>query len=270
MESTSPLNITFAFSGTISMTSDISIRSNKTVDGNGSYIRIRPFGFRIDNQSNIIIRNLHFDSDHFDHGGSGDAINIINGSTNIWVDHCSFEDWYDGTIDVTVQSDYVTISWCYFRSHGKTILIGASDSHTSDAGKLRVTLHHNYFDGTNQRHPRSRFGKVHVYNNWFKNLGSYGIVSAADTQTYIEKCRFENVSTPAQLSATSNYVGFISATGNQMVNSGSIPTTGGVFTPSSQYTYSADVANTLCVTCFSNTPGTTQLLHLPSQQAEAY
>jgi pectate lyase len=48
------------------------------------------------------------------------------------------------------------------------MLIGNSDSATADRERLRVTLHHNLFDGTRQRTPRVRFGKVHVYNNVYR------------------------------------------------------------------------------------------------------
>lgn len=246
LEATGASIIGFSVSGTINLNSDINVKSNKTIDGNGTYIRIRYNGFRIDNQQNVIIRNLHFDSDHQNHGGTGDAITIINGSSNIWIDHCTFEDYYDGLVDITVRSDNVTVSWCYFRAHDKTMLIGADDAHTSDIGKLNVTIHHNFFDGTNQRHPRSRFGRIHVLNNYFKDIGSYAVASCADAKTHIERNRFENVSTPSILQASTNYQGYITETGNQRINSGTITTRPPTFTPSSFYSYTAETAdNTL-------------------------
>ncbi len=246
LEATGARIITFSVSGTITLSSDIQVKSNKTVDGNGNYIRIRPFGFRITNQENIIIRNLHFDSDHQNHGGTGDAIQIINSGRNIWIDHCTFEDYYDGLIDITRESDNVTVSWCYFRAHDKTMLIGADDAHTSDIGKLNVTIHHNYFDGTNQRHPRSRFGRIHVLNNYFKNIGSYAVASCADAKTHIERNRFENVSKPTELALSSSWQGYITETGNQRINSGTITTRTPSFTPSTFYNYTAETAdNTL-------------------------
>lgn len=245
LETTGPVIIDFAISGTISLNSDISVKSHKTLDANGTYIRIRYFALRIDQQENIIIRNIHFASDGQNRGGSGDAITIINGSKNIWIDHCTFENFYDGLVDITEQSDMVTVSWCHFKNHDKTMLIGASDNSTGDIGKLHVTIHHNYFDGTNQRHPRSRFGWIHIFNNYFKDMGSYAIASCADAKTHIENNRFENVSRPSILSASSSWEGYITATGNTRINSGFITTRPPTFTPSDIYPYTPDVVNAL-------------------------
>jgi len=47
------------------------------------------------------------------------------------------------------------------------MLIGSSDTALTDTGKLRVTLHHDRFDGVDERAPRVRFGQVHVYDNLY-------------------------------------------------------------------------------------------------------
>jgi len=75
---------------------------------------------------------------------------------------------HDGLLDITNESDLVTVSWNQFASHDKTMLIGNSDSAPEDREHLRVTLHHNLFDGVGQRAPRVRYGKVHVYNNVYR------------------------------------------------------------------------------------------------------
>lgn len=145
---------------------------------------------------NIVIRDLRF-SDAYDHFPEWQPRDNGHGEWNseydnlslrmaerVWVDHCHFDDGnhpdrlepirlgqrvqhHDGLLDITNQSDLVTVSWCRFQAHDKTMLIGSSDSKTGDDGKLRVTLHHNHFHGCKERTPRVRFGRVHVVSNLF-------------------------------------------------------------------------------------------------------
>ena len=143
---------------------------------------------------NVIIRNIMFESPYDDFpswdpndGPDGnwnsqyDCI-TIRGGTHIWIDHCHFEDGTqptetyfhreyehrDGLVDIVNQADDITMSYNVFERHNKAILIGNSDAKTADDGKLNVTLHHNYFHNLVQRAPRVRFGKVHVYNNYYQ------------------------------------------------------------------------------------------------------
>ncbi|KAI3799790.1 hypothetical protein L1987_35093 [Smallanthus sonchifolius] len=67
--------------------------------------------------------------------------------------------------------------------HDKTMLIGADPTHIDDRC-IRVTIHHCFFDGTRQRHPRLRFGKVHLYNNYTRNWGVYAICASVEAQIY--------------------------------------------------------------------------------------
>jgi pectate lyase len=75
------------------------------------------------------------------------------------------------------------------------MLIGSSDTAPADVGKLRVTLHHNLWDGLGQRAPRVRFGQVHVYNNLYRirkveNYGySWGV--GIDSHLYAESNFFQ-------------------------------------------------------------------------------
>lgn len=88
----------------------------------------------ISNASNIIIRNIVFDEIwEWDEGGidykgeycvpgdydrnDWDYINVQNGSTNVWIDHCTFYKAYDGIVDIKkagTSPTNVTISWCKF------------------------------------------------------------------------------------------------------------------------------------------------------------
>ena len=61
------------------------------------------------------------------------------------------------------------------------MLIGADPTHVGDRC-IRVTIHHCFFDGTRQRHPRVRFGKVHLYNNYTRNWGIYAVCASVESQ----------------------------------------------------------------------------------------
>ena len=78
----------------------------------------------ITGSDNIIIRNIKFDElwewDDETSGGydrnDWDYMTIEKGSSNIWIDHCTFYKAYDGVIDIKTPSAYsnITISWCEF------------------------------------------------------------------------------------------------------------------------------------------------------------
>ncbi|AUS77474.1 pectate lyase [Actinoalloteichus sp. AHMU CJ021] len=173
------------------------VGSNKSILGVGSNSGIRGGGLTINGQRNIIIRNLVLT------GSNDDAINIQDGSTNIWIDHNDLSNAYDGLIDIRRGSDFVTVSWNRLHNHDKTSLVGSSDNDGGmDRGRLRVTYHHNLFEGTNQRNPRVRFGNpVHVLNNYFRDVGSYGVSSNIEAGVYVERNYFENVRRPVLASS---------------------------------------------------------------------
>ncbi|KAK6126131.1 hypothetical protein DH2020_040109 [Rehmannia glutinosa] len=171
---------TLAVSGTIELSSYLSVSSYKTIDGRGQRIKLTGKGLRLKECEHVIICNLVFE------GGRGhdvDGIQIKPNSNHIWIDRCSLSDYDDGLIDITRGSSDITISRCYFANHDKTMLIGADPSHTGDRC-MRVTIHHCFFDGTRQRHPRVRFGKVHLYNNYTRNWGIYAVCASVESQVY--------------------------------------------------------------------------------------
>jgi pectate lyase len=148
-------------------------------------------GLRIVRAHNVILRNLSIT-------GGPDAIDIER-SDHVWVDHCDLSECEDGLLDIKHASDFVTVSWSHFHDHHKTCLVGHSDkpsARAEDAGHLRVTYHHNFFDGTETRHPRVRYAEpVHVFNNYFlKN--DHGVHSAMDAGVLVEGNYFEGVRYP--------------------------------------------------------------------------
>ncbi|AQZ65193.1 pectate lyase [[Actinomadura] parvosata subsp. kistnae] len=224
-------------SGTISCSGMLRVTSNKTVIGNAG-ATISGCGFNVSQASNVIIRNLTF------RNWNDDGINVQY-STRVYIDHNSFSNGYDGAVDIKRSSDYVTVSWNRFFDHDKTMLLGHSDSNGSeDRGHLRVTYHHNWFDGTNQRHPRVRFGNpVHVFNNYYGNVGSYGVASTQEAGVLVEGNYFENTDDPYHLGEGSSPAGSLVARNNHFVNSGSGQAGGSV--KSIPYSYSLDSASSV-------------------------
>jgi pectate lyase len=205
---------TIRVSGTISLAGMTRVASNKTIIGN-SGATITGQGLNVASASNVIIRNLNF------RNWGDDAINVQY-STRVWIDHNSLSSGYDGAIDIKRASDCVTVSWNKISSHDKTMLLGHSDDNGGeDRGKLRVSYHHNWFDGTNQRHPRVRFGNpVHVYNNYYGGVTSYGVASTMEGGVLVEGNAFENTRDPFHRGEGSSPAGSLVARNNCHVNSG--------------------------------------------------
>jgi pectate lyase len=225
-------------SGTISLSSMTKIASNKTVEGVGSGATITGQGLNITKASNVIVRNLNF------RNWGDDAVNVQY-STRVWIDHNTFSSGYDGAVDVKRASDYVTVSWNKFSSHNKTMLLGHSDDNGSeDRGKLRVTYHHNWFAGTQQRHPRVRFGNpVHVYNNYYGGVTDYGVASTVEAGVLVEGNYFENTKDPFHRGEGSSPGGALVARSNHFVNSGTGDQGGSV--KSLPYSYPLDGASSV-------------------------
>jgi len=174
----------------------VNLPSNTTLIGLGPDASIVNGGLFLGKVSNIIIRNIHF-SDAYDFFPAWDAKDgelgewnseydniTLRGASHVWVDHCTFDDGmrpdqgepvllgrrvqhHDGLLDISKGSDFVTVSWNHFRDHDKTNLVGSGDGQQLDAGKLRVTFHHNLWERVKARTPRVRYGQVHLYNNLF-------------------------------------------------------------------------------------------------------
>ena len=175
---------------------DIAEQGNMTFIGERNVVF--KFGINVKRSFNLIIRNISF----YDY--NDDAINVGYPETHhIWIDHCTFghpttlpanSEVPDGTSEVKDGASYITISWCKYQNHWKTCLLGHSDNNGStDIGRLKTTYFANYFSSTNSRHPRTRFGTVHVLNNLYENVGlgrtghlGYGIGASNSSQVWAE------------------------------------------------------------------------------------
>ncbi|WP_369270236.1 polysaccharide lyase family 1 protein [Streptomyces sp. R11] len=195
------------------------VPADTTIVGVGKGSGILGGSLQIKGVDNVILRNLTIEApvdcfpqwDPTDDNKTGawnseyDGV-VVYGSTHVWIDHNTLTDGrypdstlpvyfgkvyqqHDGLLDIVRGANLVTVSWNSFTDHDKTMLIGNSDSAAStDAGKLKVTLHHNRFEGIVERAPRVRFGQVDSYNNHFVVTGdqnyAYVFGIGASSQLY--------------------------------------------------------------------------------------
>ncbi|KAK4477624.1 hypothetical protein RD792_016862 [Penstemon davidsonii] len=185
-----PLWIVFQRDMLIKLEQELIVQSDKTIDARGAKVHIA-YGAGITMQfvKNIIIHGLRIHDivkakgglirDSVDHYGlrtesDGDGISIF-GSQDIWIDHVSMKNCYDGLIDAIMGSTGITISNSHFTDHNEAMLFGASDSHTQDV-KMQITVAFNHFGKRMvQRMPRCRFGFIHVVNNDYTHWNMYAI-----------------------------------------------------------------------------------------------
>jgi pectate lyase len=222
------------------------VGSNKTIIGlEGATVTGT---IRIQAATNVIVQGLTVTVN----GADLDAI-AIHSSTYVWIDHCTIFNWTDGAIDIVKGSNYVTLSWnrmywTEYNVHSLAVLIGA-DPADPDAGLLKTTLHHNWFDvGIQDRTPRVRFGQVHVYNNYMASDAPYipkvGAYITAGEQADIrsENNYFENGEDPLIYKETG---GIMISTGDffsKFVVSVVIPDDLGVFVPPYSYSLQTPLA----------------------------
>ncbi len=235
---------TVKISGLITISGMYSVASNKTILGVGSSSGVTGGGFNLSSVKNVIIRNLVFKN------ADDDSINLQEGTTNVWIDHNDLSNGYDGLIDIKRGSDYITVSWNHLHNHDKSMLLGHSDDNSAqDLGHLRVTYVHNWFDGTNQRHPRVRFANpVHVLNNYYSNIGSYGVASTENAGVYVERNYFENVANPTVTQTGDSDPGNIKVLNNYKVNSGTEQVRNGASVAAIPYSYTPESNTTVKAT----------------------
>jgi len=226
-------------SGSISGCGVIDIGSNKSILGIGSNAALLTSGFRIKQGKNVIIRNLKITPDK-----KKDAL-ALDRSTNVWIDHNSFsaigmvggKDDYDGLLDISHASDFVTVSWNKFSDHWKGSLVGHSDNNAGqDTGKLKVTYHHNLWSNVNSRTPSLRFGTAHVYNSYYTNIPTSGVNSRMGAQALVENTVFNNVNLAVVTDLDSDLEGFAVQRGNILTNSNTRITQAGSLSPPYPYT----------------------------------
>jgi pectate lyase len=181
----------------IKVTLDRDVRGgNKTLIGVGANSGLTGAGLDLSYTDNVIVQNLKISKAA---AGEGDAITLLN-THHVWIDHCDLSSdrddtasGYDGLVDITHGSSFITISWTVFHDHKDTSLVGhtADPAQRTEDSALRVTYHHNLFSKIGSG-PRIRWGIAHVANNLFRDVTAFGVVSESEAYVFVEKNMFGN------------------------------------------------------------------------------
>ncbi|MCO6163400.1 T9SS type A sorting domain-containing protein [Flavobacterium sp. NRK F7] len=183
----------------------ITVGNSTTSAANSGILNIKP------NSNNVIIRNLIFEGPGaYDVDGRD---NLTNEGTNIWVDHCEFQDGMDGNFDNKGAADNITISWCKFtylkapiaggsggsNDHRFTNLVGSSASDATADGHYSITFQNCYWaNGCKERMPRARNAELHLiscyYNTSVPSAKAIGLGGGTNNSTcYVENTNFATV-----------------------------------------------------------------------------
>jgi len=285
-EAVGPMWITFTVSGTITLQSVIHIKSNKTIDGRGADIVISKNGLVIGTWtyqitgpvSNVIIHNISMKNNY-----SNGMIIVGENASNVWIDHCTFQNASDEILYVGSGSPLVsnhiapygvTISWNFFPTTtpgqgwaDKSILV-SDPSDTVDVATT-ITLHHNHYQ-TYIRHPVARYAKIHALNNFYQPTGR-AVDALTDVQFYSENDIFQLMGGAANPTVKVWVGGTLSNPGGGdprgalntkvvnpwLINGATVeqinPST--IFVPSSYYSYTPDTANSALQTAIINGAG---------------
>jgi pectate lyase len=174
-------------------TGEVQIKSDKTLLGITDSAYIRGIMLVVNGAQNVIIKNMKLS-----HVVRWDEIEITGSSRNVWIDHCNLFtdrdhdiDYYDGLLDIKNESRFITVSWCRLHDHKKCSLISSGDGSIADT-VIRITCHHNFFYNCGSRLPSIRFGKAHIFNNYYLNSDD-AISTRMGACVRVENNYFENV-----------------------------------------------------------------------------
>lgn len=216
----------------------LDVGSNKTIIGCSSGAQLQGTISIGKGSSNVIVRNLNisgyavgdcskdpgFNASEGCSSGS-DAVGVNGDAHHVWFDHCSIKDGTDGNLDITNDADFVTVSWTKFSytprtdnvgndstgasGHRFSNLVGGTDTAPSGwPGKrpLNVTWHHNWWaENVVERQPRVRFGRNHLFNNYYSSSASnYCVRAGIEASILLQANVFEGVKSPHQFNNESN------------------------------------------------------------------
>lgn len=178
-----------------------------TMEGVGDDAVANEWGLRFKNANYCEARNIGFLNCSSD---EGDNIGLQQDNNYIWVHNCDY--FYgnagsdkdqvkgDGALDCK-KSNYVTFAYNHFWDNGKCNLLGLSEGTKSyENGAYYITYHHNWYDHSDSRHPRTRYYNAHVYNNYYDGNAKYGAGSTLGSSVFMESNYFRNCKNPMMTS----------------------------------------------------------------------
>jgi pectate lyase len=175
-----PGRVTVYASGHHLLRDELLITNDKTLIGRG--LRLTGEGVRIYQAGNVIVRNLTVADCR------EDAI-AVRESQDVWLDGLDLSACKDGLVDITRGSRRVTVSNTRMHNHLKAMLIGEAD-HLEGGLSDQVTLWRVWMDGIAWRHPKLRYGRVHMSNVLITGWRGEAIDVAMGGQLYMEQSRF--------------------------------------------------------------------------------
>ena len=188
--------------------------------------------------NNLLLRNLTlvgpgaYDCDGWD-------LLCLDKATNVWVDHCDFQDGCDGNFDIKGKSDNITVTWCRFRylkepkaggsgganDHRFSNLVGSGSSDKPADQTYNITYGFCWWDeGCKQRMARCRNCLIHYLNcYWNSSVADY-YVGPENASCYFEGCTFAGkANSPSKIwspfNTSTNYCTFVNCSGNLPANS---------------------------------------------------
>lgn len=180
---------------------------NITIEGVGNDAAVWGFGFLIRNAAMVELRNFGI------YLCMDDCVSIDTKNAMIWVHNIDF--FYgktggdadqakgDGALDFKGDSQYMTFSYNHFFDTGKSNLGGLSESSDN-----YITLHHNWYDHSDSRHPRIRRMSMHIYNNYFDGISKYGVGMTTGGSAFVENNYFRNCKYPMLISMQGSDIAF--------------------------------------------------------------
>ena len=245
-----PTWVLFEKSGTYNLQSPLRLKKDKTFDGRGRDVRIAGMGVLTDGSSNLVFENITFAAPAITvlDTSSRRALSIHNGTHNVWVDHCTFEEYPLVELDVKRGSYGVTISWSRFENAQTGVLFGLAGDIIKDTAQ-NLTAHHNYFAGLSNDGILSHGGELHAYNNFFDGVEMSGVVCSDSARCLVENNIFNN-EMPVTLyrwynedgSPVDSTVGFVSMKDN-LLTAGGDALDGDALGYKPDYKYGADIAD---------------------------